>query len=118
MLLERLLATTTIRNILSRHGITNWRAKKRPELTEEVAAKRLSWCFERKDWKWDKWQLYMFSDECPAERGRGKVGVWVFGTPEQKWDPARVSTYQKVEGYISDGLGMLLERWEVGIIYP
>ena len=34
----------TIKSILSRHGITNWRARRRPLLTEENAAKRLAWC--------------------------------------------------------------------------
>jgi hypothetical protein len=36
--------TTTVKKILKEHGITNWRCKKRPELTEEHALKRLAWC--------------------------------------------------------------------------
>lgn len=37
----------------------------------------------------------MWSDECSAERGKGKGREWVFGTPAQKWDPNLVSTYHK-----------------------
>jgi hypothetical protein len=44
------LCNTTLKTILSKHSISNWRAKRRPELTEEVAAKRLAWCLLRKDW--------------------------------------------------------------------
>ena len=34
------LSTFTLKRIPKKHGITNWRAKKRPALTEEVARKR------------------------------------------------------------------------------
>ena len=40
----------TIKRILKRNGITNWRAKKRPHLTPLLASKRLAWCKERSDW--------------------------------------------------------------------
>ena len=66
------ISNTTIRNILSHHGITNWRAKKRPELTEEVVAKRYSWCCARRNWKWKEWKVYMFSDKCLAEQEKGR----------------------------------------------
>ena len=42
----------TAYRILKEYGLTNWLAKKRPLLTEEVAAKRLTWCLERKHWDW------------------------------------------------------------------
>jgi hypothetical protein len=35
---------TTIKSILTQHSITNWRARRRPFLTETNAAKRLAWC--------------------------------------------------------------------------
>jgi hypothetical protein len=38
------LCNTTLKTILSRHGISNWRAMKRPFLTEEVAKLRYAWC--------------------------------------------------------------------------
>lgn len=42
--------TTTVKKILKQHGIANWRAKRRPFLTEANAAKRLTWCLERRHW--------------------------------------------------------------------
>ena len=54
-----------------------WRAKKRLELTPEIAAERLFWCYCRAYWKTKKWREYMWSDECSVEWGKeGKI-VWV-----------------------------------------
>jgi transposase len=44
------LYDSTLKSILKKHGIANWRAKKRPHLIEEHAAIRLAWCIERLDW--------------------------------------------------------------------
>ena len=44
------ISNKTINRILDTVGIYHWRCKKRPFLTEEVAAKRLAWCLVRKDW--------------------------------------------------------------------
>jgi Transposase len=38
----------TIRRYLSLHGIANWRTKRRPHLTEAVAAARLAWCLRHR----------------------------------------------------------------------
>jgi transposase len=89
------ISRTTIKKILKASGITNWRAKKRPALTEKHAQKRLAWCKARKDWTRDNWKNIMWSDECSAERGKGKCGVWVFRTPAQKWDKEMIETYAK-----------------------
>jgi transposase len=48
------LCDTTLKTILGKHGISNWQAKQRPELTEEVAAKRLAWFLVRKNWGVDE----------------------------------------------------------------
>src|SRR5439155_21326672 len=37
----------------------------------------------------------MWSDECSAERGRGKLIEWVFGLQADKWMPSHVTTYKK-----------------------
>lgn len=37
----------------------------------------------------------MWSDECSAERGRGKLIEWVFGDRKDKWKPEMVTTYKK-----------------------
>jgi hypothetical protein len=48
------LYNTTLKTILAKRGISNWQAKQRPELTEEVAAQTLAWCLTQKDWTVDK----------------------------------------------------------------
>jgi len=37
----------------------------------------------------------MWSDECLAEWGQGKLIKWVFGIPANKWKPEMVTTYKK-----------------------
>jgi len=84
---------TTVKKILKKHGITNWRAKKRPELIEAHAMARLAWCLVRQGWTAEEWGLVCWSDECSVERGRGKRTEWCFRTPAQKWDKTMVQTY-------------------------
>jgi len=48
---------TTVKKILKRHGICNWRAKKRPELIEAYALARLAWCLVREGWTAEEWGL-------------------------------------------------------------
>ena len=85
----------TIYNVLKDYGLTNWLAKKRPLLTPEVAAKRLAWCRERRDWTYDEWKLFIFSDECSVERGTGKRRQWMFRTPAEKWNKEMIQPYKK-----------------------
>ena len=35
----------------------------------------------------EEWRQFIFSDECPVERGTGKARAWVFRTPRRKCDP-------------------------------
>lgn len=70
----------TLRKMLEPSGITNWRARSRPELTEVHARLRLTWAVARKDWTLAQWRQYMWSDECSAERGKGGAVAWVFRT--------------------------------------
>ena len=44
------MCNKTIHRFLDLYGISNWRAKCRPYLTEEVAVKRLAWCLVRRHW--------------------------------------------------------------------
>jgi hypothetical protein len=85
----------TIKRILRKNGVTAWRAKKRPELTEELALKRLAWAKVRENWTAEDFYNHMWSDECSAERGKGKEQEWCFGTPANKWKPEFVTTYTK-----------------------
>ena len=86
---------STLYRCLKAYGLTNWLAKKRPLLTPEVAAKRLAWCQLRKDWTFDKWKQYIWSDECSVERGTGKERKWVFRTPQEKWNKEMIEPYKK-----------------------
>ena len=78
------VSSKTVYRILKEEGIKKWIAKQRPLLTEEAAKIRLEWCLARKDWTWDDWKTYIFSDEASIERGKGGR-QWVFRTPQQKW---------------------------------
>jgi DDE superfamily endonuclease/Transposase len=84
---------STIKKILVEHGIHNWRARRRPFLTEENAAIRLAWCLRHQYISEEEWGLFMWSDECSVERGRGKQTEWVFRTANQKWDREMIQTY-------------------------
>jgi transposase len=44
------MSNSTIKRPARKHGLHHWRAKKRPELTEEHAAARLLWCKCRAHW--------------------------------------------------------------------
>lgn len=41
----------------------------------------------------EEWGLFVWSDECSVERGRGKRDEWVFRTANQLWDREMVQTY-------------------------
>ena len=86
---------STVYRILREYGLTNWLAKQRPLLTEEVAAKRLAWCRERRHWGWEEWSKVIWSDECSVERGTGKQRAWVFRLPHEKWTKAMIQPKKK-----------------------
>jgi hypothetical protein len=89
-----LCSTSTIKKILKAHGIVNRRAKRRPFLSPKVAAKRLAWCLRHQGYTAEEWGLFMWSDECSVERGRGKVQEWVFRNAAQKWNRKMIMTYK------------------------
>lgn len=39
--------------------------------------------------------MVIWSDECSVERGSGKRRLWVFRTPEQKWDKEMIDPQKK-----------------------
>ena len=63
-----------------------WIAKKRPKLTDDRAAKRFAWALERKDWSAEKFQSTIWSDECTIEKTSHARQIWVFRTPDEKWE--------------------------------
>ena len=70
----------TLKRMLEPSGITNWKCRRRPHLTEAAAKKRLAWCKARQRWTLEQWRQYMWSDECSAERGKGGAQEWCFRT--------------------------------------
>jgi hypothetical protein len=50
---------TTIKKILAHHGIANWKAKKRPFLTAENAATRLTWAIQHRGQTPEEWGMHM-----------------------------------------------------------
>ena len=87
------ISNSHIKNLCRETGLSHWRAKKRPELSEEHAKLHYKWCQIQQHWDVDMWQKMMFSDECSVERGTGKKQIWVFGQSKDKWKPAMVETY-------------------------
>ena len=86
---------STIYRFLDVYNIKNWRAKKRPALTEEHAQLRLNWAFEHRDWTEQDWAKVDWSDECSVERGKGGPTLWVLRRPEQKWDKEMIDPMPK-----------------------
>ena len=70
----------TVKKILKEHGIQNWKAKRRPFLTQKHADQRYAWCLRNQHRNPEEWGMVMWSDECSVERGRGKRDEWVFRT--------------------------------------
>ena len=100
-LLERLgsqFSKATIYRILKAHGVTNWRAKKRPLLTEQHAALRLAFARQYVLLTPEEWATWLFSDECSVEHRSRKPREWVFRTPAQKWQKEMIQAYQKGKG--------------------
>jgi hypothetical protein len=86
---------TWIKDLARANSIHHWRVKKRPELTDEITILRFDWARARVHWDVERFREYMWSDECSAERDKGKMQVWVFGITSEKWMPKNVSTYKK-----------------------
>lgn len=85
----------TVQRILRELGITNWVAKKRPFLSEEAVKRRLEFCRKYRSRPLTFWHKVIWSDECSAERGKGKERLWVFRFPDEKYDKEMVQTHKK-----------------------
>jgi hypothetical protein len=89
------ISKKTIYRVLKSYGITNWRAKRRPELTEEHAKARLEWAKDHINWTEEDWSKIIWSDECSVEKGAGNRPSWVFRSVGEKWDKDMIDTYSK-----------------------
>ena len=80
------LSRSTIQRRLKESHISKWLAKGRPRLGEEHKRARYKWACEHHHWLKEDWQKVLWSDECLVERQAGKGQVWVFRTPQEKWN--------------------------------
>lgn len=87
----------TLLRMLKSSGYGHWKARKRPYLKPEVAALRLTWALEHRNWTWEDWKRVVWSDECSVEIGKGKRARWVFhlNHRNEKWKKEYVVTYSK-----------------------
>jgi transposase len=86
------MSRSQFKRLLHKHHISQWRAKKRPHLTEEHRSLRKAFCLTNRNTDWSK---VIFSDECSIEKGTGKKRTWVWGDPKQKWDHQLIETFPK-----------------------
>ena len=84
---ELQLSTTKLYTLLHGKGIRKWRARKRPPLDAEVAAKRLAWAIKRRDWTAEDFEGVIWSDECTVEKGKTASTVWVFRSAGEEYLP-------------------------------
>ena len=92
------LSRSTLYCLLKRAGIRNWRAHKRPKLTEEHARLRPQFAHKCKRLSAEEWAQFTFPDECSIERGSGKQRVWVLRTSHQKRLKEMIQTFDEGKG--------------------
>jgi transposase len=76
---------TIQRKLQKELNMRKWLAKERPKLTAENAKKRLEWAKRVKDWTTEDWAKVGWSDECSIEKDKDPRQVWVFRTPQEKY---------------------------------
>ena len=86
------IGRSQFKRLLHKHFISQWRAKKRPYLTEDHCRKRKAFCLTN---RYTDWSKVIFSDECSVEKGIGKKRSWIWGNPRYKWDPNMIETFPK-----------------------
>ena len=69
------ISRSTYQRVLVHYNIRKWLAKKRPALTEDLAADRLAWARIHVTWTAADWARIWFSDEASIELSRGKKRV-------------------------------------------
>jgi len=69
---------STLNRVLVKEGIQHHRALRRPKLTTELAAKRLTFAQRYLEKPVDWWKNWIFTDETTIARGDGQANKWVF----------------------------------------
>jgi len=80
------LSCRTIQRHLHDSYIQKWLAKGCPKLKAEHKKAQYQWACKYQLWEEKDWERVLWSDECLVERRSGKGPVWVFRTPQEKWD--------------------------------
>ena len=93
-----MVSRSTIKRALLEQNIQKWVAAQRPLLTEKHAWCRLEWALMYEDWTEDDWESACWSDECSVERSSDPSTIWVFRTPEEKWEKDCIFAKSKGKG--------------------
>ena len=91
------LSRSTIQRHLKENNLHKWLAKGRPRLNNKHKKARYKWACEHYNWSKEDWEKVLWSDECLVERRAGKGQVWVFRTPQEKWDQDCVEPRQDLK---------------------
>ena len=91
------VSTDTLRSALQEYGLNKFRAKRRPKITAGVAAQRLRYAREGRNFNWRRCPV-RFSDECSVQRGSGRDTEWSFGYPSEKFDHNKVTEVSTARG--------------------
>jgi transposase len=81
---SKLPSRSTLYRALKGQGLTKYRCKVRPKLTQVHASKRVRFCREYRNFPWGRRTL-KFSDECSVQKGSGHNTEWCFRYPWEKW---------------------------------
>ena len=80
------LSRSMIKHHLKEKNIQKWLAKGCTQLKDGHIKARYKWACEHYHWSKEDWEKVVWSDECMVERRSGKGQVWVFRTPQEKWN--------------------------------
>lgn len=83
----------SIWRLLRESNKRKWRCLRRPELSPEIAEKRLAWALRWRYQTSEQWRRVFWSDESTVERGRGVRREWTFTRPKDQLREHDVDTY-------------------------
>lgn len=87
------------RNILYRmpknEGITNWLAKKKTFIYSGNSRETIEMISKYQNWTGEDWYKIIFGDKRSHEKGTSARRLWVFRTPDQKWNKEMIQPYKK-----------------------
>jgi len=91
------ISTSTIRRILNEFGYHQFRAVKKPLLSEKNRIDRLNWAKEHQNWSYKEWENILWSDETPVHFFNTR-NYWVWRKEGERLDPKNVKKTVKHGG--------------------